>query len=165
MHTDLVLGSLKRRNHVWVVISGAVVCYDSFSLAVFLRVVEWLNEWWWGHHTMKVWRVVDACSRLRWLVTFTLHPLYLLRMSLWCPFHSSKLGRLRNQSGHYYKLEGRGFETLWSEFFFFLHPLPPVYLILPATLGPMVRSASNRNEYQWVPVSRLSRQCGILNIS
>jgi hypothetical protein len=57
-----------------------------------------------------------------------------------------------------------------------------VDLILPAALGPWVDSASNRNEYQessWVvkcgqcirltnlspSVSRLSRQCGILNIS
>jgi hypothetical protein len=62
----------------------------------------------------------------------------------------------------------------------------PIYLILPAALGPGVYLASNRNEYQkrkkkycfWgvehrcvglttLPpsVSRLSRQCGILNVS
>jgi hypothetical protein len=60
-----------------------------------------------------------------------------------------------------------------------------IYLILPAALGPGVHSASNRNENQkhkksfwevergWCvglttlppSVSRLSRQCGILNIS
>jgi hypothetical protein len=61
-----------------------------------------------------------------------------------------------------------------------------IYLILPAALGPGVYSASNRNEYQkqknnvsegvergrcvgltTLPpsVSRLSIQCGILNIS
>jgi hypothetical protein len=57
-----------------------------------------------------------------------------------------------------------------------------IYLILPAALGPGVYSASNRNEYQkhknyvkcgrcigltTLPpsVSRLSRQCEILNIS
>jgi hypothetical protein len=54
------------------------------------------------------------------------------------------------------------------------------YLILPAALGPGIHSASNRNEYQKIlrkvergrcvgltsspSVSRLSRQCGILNI-
>jgi hypothetical protein len=41
-----------------------------------------------------------------------------------------------------YKLEGRGFETRWSEWFL------SSYLILPAVLGPGVHSASNRNEYQ-----------------
>jgi hypothetical protein len=39
-----------------------------------------------------------------------------------------------------YKLEGRGFDTQWVECL--------IYLILPATLGPGVYSASNRNEYQ-----------------
>jgi hypothetical protein len=62
----------------------------------------------------------------------------------------------------------------WGEWFL------SIYLILPAAQGPGVYSASNRNEYQkhkkscfWgvkrltnLPpsVSRLSRQCGILNI-
>jgi hypothetical protein len=41
-----------------------------------------------------------------------------------------------------YKLEGRGFETGLGERIF------SIYLILPATLGPTVYSASNRNEYQ-----------------
>jgi hypothetical protein len=77
------------------------------------------------------------------------------------------------------KLEGRGFETQWVEW------ILSIYLILPAVLGPGVYSASNRNDYQketkclWVverircvrltislsSMSRLSRQCGILNIS
>jgi hypothetical protein len=43
-----------------------------------------------------------------------------------------------------YKPEGRGFETRWSEWFIFF----PIYLILPAALGPGVYSVSNRNEYQ-----------------
>jgi hypothetical protein len=42
----------------------------------------------------------------------------------------------------YYKAEDRGFETRWGEKFF------PIYLILPVALGPVVYSASNRNEYQ-----------------
>jgi hypothetical protein len=37
--------------------------------------------------------------------------------------------------------EGRGFETLWGDWFL------SIYLILPAALGPGVYSASNRNEY------------------
>jgi hypothetical protein len=41
-----------------------------------------------------------------------------------------------------YKPEGRWFETRWDEL------IISVYLILPAALGPGVRSASNRNEYQ-----------------
>jgi hypothetical protein len=79
-----------------------------------------------------------------------------------------------------YKPEGQGFETGWGEWIFSIH------LILPAILGPGVYSASDRNEYQkqknnvsWgiecgrcirlrilpPPVSKLSRQYGILNIS
>jgi hypothetical protein len=74
-----------------------------------------------------------------------------------------------------YKPKARGFETQWGEWIF------SSYLILPATLGPGVYSASNRNEYQcfWAvecgrcvglttlppTVSRLSRHCGIPNIS
>jgi hypothetical protein len=42
----------------------------------------------------------------------------------------------------FYKPEDGGFETQWSEWIF------SVYQILPASLGPGVRSASNRNEYQ-----------------
>jgi hypothetical protein len=41
-----------------------------------------------------------------------------------------------------YKLEGHGFQTQWGEFIF------SIYLILPASLGSGVCSASNRNEYQ-----------------
>jgi hypothetical protein len=57
----------------------------------------------------------------------------------------------------------------------------PIYLILTAALGPGVNSASNRNEYHkhtnmflgsklelttlTPSASRLSRQCGILNMS
>jgi hypothetical protein len=37
---------------------------------------------------------------------------------------------------------GRGFETRWDEWIFW------IYLILPAALGPGVYSSSNRNEYQ-----------------
>jgi hypothetical protein len=66
----------------------------------------------------------------------------------------------------FYKLEGRGFETQWGECFFFNLPN------LLATLGPAVYSVSNRNTYQnqrnnvsRPSVTRLSRQCGILNIS
>jgi hypothetical protein len=36
-----------------------------------------------------------------------------------------------------YELEGRGFETWWSELFL------SIYLILPGTLGPGVYSVSN----------------------
>jgi hypothetical protein len=78
------------------------------------------------------------------------------------------------------KAEDRGFDTRWGELIF------SIYLFLPAALGPGVYSAHNRNEYQnhannvaWgvnrgrcvglttlqPSVSRLSRQCGILNIS
>jgi hypothetical protein len=72
--------------------------------------------------------------------------------------------------------EGREFETQRGKLIF------SIYLILPAALGPGVHSAFNTNEYQkqknnvsgdWCEglitsppsVSRLSRQCGILNIS
>jgi hypothetical protein len=41
-----------------------------------------------------------------------------------------------------YNPEGRGFETRWGELIY------SIYLIFPATLGPGVYSASNRNEYQ-----------------
>jgi hypothetical protein len=41
-----------------------------------------------------------------------------------------------------YEQEGRRFDSRKSNFFF------PIYLILPAALGPEVHSASNRNEYQ-----------------
>jgi hypothetical protein len=79
-----------------------------------------------------------------------------------------------------YKSESRWFEIRLGERIF------SIYLILPAALGPGVYSASNRNEYQkqknnvsggvergrcvgltTLPssVSRLYRQCGILNIS
>jgi hypothetical protein len=78
-----------------------------------------------------------------------------------------------------YKKDGRGFKTRWGEW------IVSVDLILLATLGSGVYSASNRNEYQkqkinvsggvkrnWCiglttlppSVSGLSRQCGILNI-
>jgi hypothetical protein len=46
-----------------------------------------------------------------------------------------------------YKTEGRGFET-HEVHFFSIYVILPIYLILPATLGPGVYSASNRNEYQ-----------------
>jgi hypothetical protein len=49
-----------------------------------------------------------------------------------------------------YKLEGCGFETQWGEWIF------SIYLILPATLGPGVHSASNRNEYQKQKNSNIS---------
>jgi hypothetical protein len=78
-----------------------------------------------------------------------------------------------------YKQEGNGFETRWRQWMF------SIYLILPASLGPEFHSASNRKEYQKeknnvsgerrglcvgltnLPpsVSRLYRQCDILNIS
>jgi hypothetical protein len=78
-----------------------------------------------------------------------------------------------------YKSEGQGFGTWWGQWIF------SSYLILPAALGPGMYSVSNRNEYLkqkeknfWgvesgrhvrltssPSVSRLSRQCGILNIS
>jgi hypothetical protein len=81
---------------------------------------------------------------------------------------------------HCFNPKGRGFETRRVEL------ILSIYLILPSTLDPGVYSASNRNECQkqtnnvfWrvkrcrcvgltaLPpsVSRLSRQCGILNIS
>jgi hypothetical protein len=41
-----------------------------------------------------------------------------------------------------YKAEDRGLETWWSELIFL------IYLILQASLGPVVLSAFNRNEYQ-----------------
>jgi hypothetical protein len=41
-----------------------------------------------------------------------------------------------------YTPEGRGFETRWNEW------ILPIYLILPAALGPGVYSDSNRNKYQ-----------------
>jgi hypothetical protein len=73
----------------------------------------------------------------------------------------------------YYKLEDHGLETRRGQLIF------SIYLILPAALGPEVHSVSNRKEYQQqkqnvlgsrarpVPTSesRLSTQCGILNIS
>jgi hypothetical protein len=75
-----------------------------------------------------------------------------------------------------YKPEGRGFVSRWSHWIIF-----SIYLILPAALGLGVYLASNRSEYQkqkkkivwevergWrvgLTVNRLSRQCGILNIS
>jgi len=40
-----------------------------------------------------------------------------------------------------YKLEGRGFDSLWCRWNFYWH-------IPPAAYGPGVDSASNRNEYQ-----------------
>jgi hypothetical protein len=40
-----------------------------------------------------------------------------------------------------YKRGGRGFETRWGE-------ILKIYLILPAALGPVVHSTSNRNEYR-----------------
>jgi hypothetical protein len=78
-----------------------------------------------------------------------------------------------------YKPEDSGFDSQWG------HWISLIYLILPATVGPGVYSASNRNEYQkhkkkilgskrgrWVrlttftpSVSQLFRQCGFLNIS
>jgi hypothetical protein len=42
------------------------------------------------------------------------------------------------------KQQGRRFETRWGEWIIFFL----IYLILPATLGPGVNSACNRNEYQ-----------------
>jgi hypothetical protein len=41
-----------------------------------------------------------------------------------------------------YKTEGREFETRLGEYIF------SIYLILPAAIGLVVYSASNRNEYQ-----------------
>jgi hypothetical protein len=41
-----------------------------------------------------------------------------------------------------YKPEGRGFETRWVGWIF------SIYLILPGALGPVIYSASSRNEYQ-----------------
>jgi hypothetical protein len=78
----------------------------------------------------------------------------------------------------YYKWEGRGFDSRLFHWIF------SIYLILPAALNAGVYSVSNRNEYQkqkynvsgevmrgrcvrltslGPAVSRLSRQCGILN--
>jgi hypothetical protein len=48
-----------------------------------------------------------------------------------------------------------------TEFFF-----PPIYLILPTALGPVVDSASNRNEYQGGktrPVSKADNLNGLLD--
>jgi hypothetical protein len=80
-----------------------------------------------------------------------------------------------------HKPEGRGFETRWGK------RILSIYLIFTAELGPGAYSADNKNEYQnrkkekcflgagrgryirltTLPpsVSRLSKQCGILNIS
>jgi hypothetical protein len=44
-----------------------------------------------------------------------------------------------------FKPQGRGFQALRGECLFFFFP---IYLTLPATLGPGVHSASIRNEYQ-----------------
>jgi hypothetical protein len=41
-----------------------------------------------------------------------------------------------------YEPEGRGFQTWWGKWIF------SICLIIPASLGPGVYSASNRNEYQ-----------------
>ena len=41
-----------------------------------------------------------------------------------------------------YKPEGRGFDSRWCQWIFFIDTL------LPAALRPWVNSASNRNEYQ-----------------
>jgi hypothetical protein len=41
-----------------------------------------------------------------------------------------------------YKPEGHGFETQWVKLIF------PIYILLPAALGPGIYPTSNRNEYQ-----------------
>jgi hypothetical protein len=72
-------------------------------------------------------------------------------------------------------VEGRGFESRWRQW------ILSIYLILPDALSPGTYSSSNRNEYQessrevkrgrsvrlhnLTAASRLSRQCGIINIS
>jgi hypothetical protein len=49
-----------------------------------------------------------------------------------------------------YKPQGRGFQTRWGELIF------SIYLILPATLGRGVYSATNRNEYQKHKINNVS---------
>jgi hypothetical protein len=78
-------------------------------------------------------------------------------------------------AGNYYTAEGRGFEP--DE----INEFISIYLVFPATLGPGVYSAPNRSrkimflESKARPVrradnltaifERITRQCGILNIS
>jgi hypothetical protein len=52
------------------------------------------------------------------------------------------MGHAAAQWLRYYKPEGHGFKTWWSNWILL------IYLIFPATLGPGLYSASNRNEYQ-----------------
>jgi hypothetical protein len=61
---------------------------------------------------------------------------------LYCSNAPNTLDILRKYDRVCYKPEGRGFETQWGKLIF------SIYLTLPATLGPGIYSASNRNEYQ-----------------
>jgi hypothetical protein len=81
----------------------------------------------------RKWKVAE-------FLLFWSHTAHFNTPQIW--IHMSQFHVLCRQSACKINELGCGFETRWGEWFLW------VYLILPATLGPGVHSASNRNEYQ-----------------